>query len=118
MHPVFSNYAASKSGEIINIKSVKKLHPAINCKTGYCQINIYEKSLEKPKKCYVHRFIWESIKGKIPNDLEINHINEIKTDNRQKKNLELVTHQKNIELSNNKTIYSKNITKGKKIYLY
>ena len=23
MHPVFSNYAASKSGEIINIKSVK-----------------------------------------------------------------------------------------------
>ena len=83
MHPVFSNYAASKSGEIINIKSVKKLHPAINCKTGYCQINVYDKSLEKPKKCYVHRFIWESIKGKIPNDLEVNHIKEIKTDNRQ-----------------------------------
>ena len=83
MHPVFSNYAASKSGEIINIKSVKKLHPAINCKSGYCQINVYDKSLEKPKKCYVHRFIWESIKGKIPNDLEVNHIKEIKTDNRQ-----------------------------------
>ena len=29
MHPVFSNNAASKSGEIINIKSMRKLHPAI-----------------------------------------------------------------------------------------
>ena len=56
------------------------------------------------------------MKGEIPSDLEINHINEIKTDNRLK-NLEPVTHQKNIELSKYKKIYSINIvTKEKQIF--
>lgn len=116
VYPVFQNYAASKSGEIINIKTKRELKPGINSRTGYTHINICDKTLNKPKAHYVHRFVWESIQGEIPNDLEINHINEIKTDNRLK-NLELVTHQKNIELSKHKNIYSINIvTKEKQVF--
>ena len=116
VHPVFQNYAASKSAEISNIKPKRELKPGINSRTGITHISICDKTLNKPKAYYVHSFVWESMKGEIPSDLEINHINEIKTDNRLK-NLELVTHQKNIELSKYKKIYSINIvTKEKQIF--
>lgn len=95
---MFQTYAASKSEEIINIKTKRELKPGINSRTGYTHINICDKTINKPKAYYVHSFVWESIKAEIPNDFEINHINEIKTDSRLK-NLKLVTHQKNIELS-------------------
>ena len=42
VHPLFQNYAASKSGEIINIKTKRELKPGINCKSGYCQVYIYD----------------------------------------------------------------------------
>ena len=51
-------------------------------------------------------------KGKIPTYLEIDHINEIKKDNRIK-NLQLLTHKQNIEKSNNKPIISTCINTGK-----
>lgn len=41
-----------------------------------------------------HRMIWESVHGPIPADMQINHINGIKTDNRIQ-NLELVTGSEN-----------------------
>jgi hypothetical protein len=43
-----------------------------------------------------HRLVWESVHGPIPPKMEINHINGVKTDNRIA-NLELVTHQENIQ---------------------
>lgn len=43
---------------------------------------------------FVHRIIWESVHGPIPEGLYINHINGIKTDNRIA-NLELVTTSEN-----------------------
>ena len=50
IHPVFHNYAASKKGVTINVKTRRELKPRINCKTGYAQVCICDKSLEKPKK--------------------------------------------------------------------
>lgn len=98
------------------MKTKKKLKPEVNDKNGCHSILIYDKNLEKPKGYYCHRFVYEAIKGEIPKDLEINHINEIKSDNRFK-NFELVIHKENIELSRNKKIYSKNIlTKEKQIF--
>ena len=41
-----------------------------------------------------HRMIWEHFNGPIPPELQINHINGVKTDNRLQ-NLELVTQSEN-----------------------
>lgn len=62
IHPVFSNYAASKDGEIVNIKTKRILKIQKN-NSGYCQFSVYDKKLEKPKKYLQHRFVFESIKG-------------------------------------------------------
>ncbi len=43
-----------------------------------------------------HRFVYEVFHGLIPNGLVINHINNVKTDNRLE-NLELVTQQENVK---------------------
>ena len=63
--------------------------------SGYFIIGVTSK--EKLRKTYsAHRFIWESIKGVIPEGFELHHRNEIKTDN-SIQNLELVTHQQNVK---------------------
>ena len=51
-------------------------------------------------------------KGVIPTSLEVDHISNIRTDNRIK-NLQLLTHKQNIEKSKNKPIISINIENGK-----
>ena len=92
------------------------MKPRVHNKTGYYSIYIYDDQLDKPKNHHWHRFVYEAIKGEIPKGLEIDHINEIKSDNRLK-NLELVSHQKNIELSKSKKVCSKNLlTKEKQIF--
>ena len=92
------------------------MQPRVHNKTGYYSIYIYDDQLDKPKNHHWHRFVYEAIKGEIPEGLEIDHINEIKSDNRLK-NLELVSHQKNIELSKSKKVCSKNLlTKEKQIF--
>jgi len=44
---------------------------------------------------FLHRMVWQSVHGPIPEGREINHINGIKSDNRLA-NLELVTRGENI----------------------
>ena len=108
-HNVFTNYAASKDGNIINVKN-KKIIKMINCK-DYLYFNLFDKKLLKPKFYSQHRFVFEVFNGVIPPHLEVDHINNIKTDNR-KINLQLLTHQKNMEKSNNKPIISISIETG------
>lgn len=55
-HPVFSNYAASKDGEVINVKTVKILK-MINHRNGYLYFSICDKKLEKPS----HTFSTDSL---------------------------------------------------------
>ena len=111
IHPVFSNYAANKNGEVINVKT-KRIIKMVNNGYGYLFFNIYDKKLEKPKGYSQHRFVYEVFKGPIPKCLETDHINGIKTDNRIK-NLQLLTHKQNSEKSNNKSIISTCIKTGK-----
>ena len=110
IHPVFSNYAASKEGELINVKTGRKLKMGKN-HAGYYRFGLQHK---KRRKCYFqHRFVFEAIKGDIPEGFEIDHKNEVKTDNRIK-NLQLLTRNQNVEKSKNKPIVSINVETGKK----
>ena len=114
IHSVFTNYATSKEGEVINVKTERKMKMCKN-HAGYYRFNICYK--KKRKHYFQHRFVFEAIKGVIPEGFEIDHKNEVKTDNRII-NLQLLTHQQNVEKSKNKPIVSINVeTNKKKIFL-
>lgn len=55
---------------------------------GYIHIVFWKNG--KNYRCLAHRIVWIYFNGEIPDDLEMNHINGIKADNRLE-NLELVT---------------------------
>ena len=111
-HDVFTDYAASKDGVVINLKN-KKIMTMSKNNSGYLSFSIYNKNLKKTKSYFQHRFVYEVFNGKIPPHLEIDHINGDKTDN-QKINLQLLTHQQNIEKSSGKPIISISIETGEK----
>ena len=53
-----------------------------------------------------HRIIWEMFNGKIPEGLQIDHINGVRDDNRIE-NLQLVTHKQNCQRRNDSKGYVK-----------
>ena len=108
-HNVYTKYAASKDGSIINIKT-KRIIKMINC-NGYLYFNLCDPNLLKPKFYYQHRFVYEVFKGEIPQFFEVDHVNNLKYDNRIK-NLQLLTKKSNNEKSHNKPVVSKNIETG------
>ena len=110
-HPIFSNYATNKNGDILSLKT-QKILSMLKGTNGYLFFKLCDKKLEKPKNYLQHRFVYEVFKGVIPSCFEVDHINEIKIDNRIK-NLQLLTPQKNCEKSNIKPIISTNIENGK-----
>ena len=107
---MFTNYAASKEGEVINVKTGRKLKMGKN-HAGYYRFGLQHK--KRRKHYFQHRFVFEAIKGDIPEGFEIDHKNEVKTDNRIK-NLQLLTRNQNVEKSKNKPIVSINVETGKK----
>ena len=111
-HPVFDNYAASKKGNIINIKRKKILSKNKNNGNGYLIFCLCNEKLEEKKNYYQHRFVYEVFKGMIPSIMEIDHRNGIRNDNRIK-NLQLLTPCQNKNKSNNKPIISTCINTGK-----
>ena len=104
IHQVYDLYAVDKEGNIINI--VKKVPMKGNKdKYGYMLCGV-RKYAEKSYKTYrVHRFVWECFNGNIPEDKVIDHINEIKDDNRLI-NLQLLTNQENCKKSAKNRDYS------------
>ena len=69
---------------------IRKLH---SDEFGYLRVPLYKDGKCKNKQ--VHRLVWETFNGKIPEDMQVNHINEIKSDNRLS-NLNLMTCKENI----------------------
>ena len=112
-HDDFTNYAANKDGDVINLKKEKIMKMSKN-NSGYLYFGIYNKKLKKTKIYTQHRFVYEVFNGKIPPHLEIDHLNNLKSDNRIK-NLQLLSHKQNIEKSKNKQIISTCIETGKEI---
>ena len=90
IHPIFSNYAASKDGEILNVKTGRILKKNLTDQ-GYYQFQINDKKkLIEPKKYYIHRFEWECVKGVIPEGYVIDHCDSVKTNNKIE-NLQLLS---------------------------
>lgn len=90
-------YEASNMGRIrsLNYKSsgkTKVLRPSTN-PSGYDIVVLQNNGYKTTKT--VHRIVYEAFNGHIPEGLEVNHINECKTDNRIE-NLNLMTREENL----------------------
>ena len=97
VHPVYDLYAADCDGNIINI--IKRVPYRANKKNnGYLKCIVRKHGQPGVKGYHVHRFIWESFNGLIPDGKEINHIDGNKKNNKLQ-NLQLLTHQQNCKKS-------------------
>ena len=97
IHPIYDLYAADSDGNVINI--IKKV-PTKGAKkhNGYLMVGVRKHAQPSYKTYHVHRFIYECFNGVIPEGKVIDHINNIKDDNRLC-NLQLVTPQQNCKKS-------------------
>ena len=107
IHPVYDFYAGDKNGNIINL--VRKV-PIIANKNnvGYMRVNVRKPGGKNKKTYSVHRFIWECSNGVIPNGLVIDHINDVKDDNRLI-NLHLLTKSENSKKAAKNRDYTDNV---------
>ena len=88
----YENYMVSNMGEVWSINTETKLRPGNNG-AGYQFVYLY--SDIGVQRAYVHRLVVRAFIGEIAEDLEVNHINHDRTDNRLS-NLEIVSHSKNM----------------------
>lgn len=88
----FSNYSVDTQGNILNTKREKKLNSTLDG-SGYPQVKLYKDGIGYP--FHVHKVVYVTFNGEVPQGYEIDHINGIKTDNRLE-NLRCVTHKDNV----------------------
>ena len=115
-HPIYDKWEANRNGVVRHVENKKDVGRLNN--TGYIRISVSDQG---KKKDYVkHRFIYEAFHGLITNPkLVIDHINNIKTDNRLE-NLQLLSYSQNIKKDPRKisnvppiSVRSRNIKSGK-----
>lgn len=83
--------SCNKFDSIGRLRKEKLLKQQKN-KWGYNFVRIAKNG--KQHNCSVHRLVYEAFNGKIPEGMQVNHINEVKTDNRLD-NLNLMTPKEN-----------------------
>ena len=91
-HPVYTNYGANKFGQIFN-KKTKRCSIGCIHTSGYMATRLSQIGLPC-KQYFIHRLVFECIKGEIPDGMQINHIDSNKQNNCIK-NLELMTRSEN-----------------------
>lgn len=101
-------FRKGENGSLVTVKE-KILKPQINS-NGYYQVGLCKNS--KVKRYMVHRLVYEAFNGQIPEDLQVNHINEVKTDNRLE-NLNLMTCKENNNWGTRNERASIKMTNGK-----
>ena len=96
----FPDYFVSNMGNVYSKRVSKQLNPKGKLyklkpwdkhPSGYINIGIYNEPGVKNKTYFrLHRLVWETFNGKIPEGYTIDHINADKKDNRLE-NLQLMT---------------------------
>jgi len=105
----FSKYLISTDGQIYSLKSDKLLLQGLTPQ-GYKQVDVCnDEGIKKHMK--VHRLVYMAHRGIIPDGMQINHIDECKTNNCVD-NLELMTNKENC----NYGARNKKISKAMKRY--
>ena len=103
-HPVYNLYASDRNGNIIHL--VKQVpHPGHKLRNGYVACMVRKHGQNGQKGYSVHRFVYECFYGLIPYGKVIDHINNIKDDNRLC-NLQLMTQQENCKKSAKRRDYT------------
>ena len=96
----YENYSVTEDGEVWSYaqKKPKKLKPqsASQSKKKYLQVRLFSKETPKGKLNYIHRLVWETYKGDIPEGKQIDHINSDTQDNKLE-NLQVVTARENMQ---------------------
>ena len=97
-HPIYDRYEANRLGVARHVVNKKDIGTISN--NGYIKIGISDSGIRKDYQ--KHRFIFECFHGKI-NDakLVVDHINNIKTDNRLE-NLQSITQSQNVKKDHGK----------------
>ena len=91
--PFNKQYFACSNGCIYNKKGKKV---GTNRENNYNLVHIKHRDTNKWKCYYVHRLIWLTFNGEIPEGMEIDHIVPVKNGGTDSLlNLRLVTHQEN-----------------------
>ena len=103
VHPVFNLYASDANGNIIHLIKQEPFK-GTRKKNGY-MICMVRRHRQNGQKCYlVHRFVYECFNGLISDGKVIDHINDIKDDNRFI-NLQLISQKENNKKSAQKRDY-------------
>ena len=86
-------------------EKILKPHPNGN---GYYNVGLCKNS--KVRFYQVHSLVYEAFNGQIPENMQVNHINEVKTDNRLE-NLNLMTPKENVNFGTRNERISKKLSK-------
>lgn len=89
----------------VRIHNGKVLKPGMS--RGYLIVNLCKNG--KVKALYIHRLVWMTFNGAIPDGLQVNHIDECKTNNRLE-NLNLMTCKENINFGTHNQRMAKAMT--------
>ena len=90
VHPIYDKYEGNRMGVIRHVKHKKSIGNLNNY--GYYRITVRDNG--KKKNFMSHRFLYECFHGVITDKRVVDHINNIKTDNRLD-NLQLITQSEN-----------------------
>jgi hypothetical protein len=72
----YPNYAITDEGQIISYaqNNPKLLKPQKTTQTGkYLQVRLFNQEYKKGRLFYIHRLVWENLKGEIPPLMTIDH---------------------------------------------
>ena len=103
VHPVYNLYASDENGNIHLVKQVPST--GNKRKNGYLFCMVRKHGQNGQKGYYVHRFVYECFNGIIPDGKVIDHVNNIKDDNRLC-NLQLMSQQENCKKSAKRRDYT------------